>query len=273
MNDVQEQPKNEALLSLRDTGPGSLVERADNFIISMGSIVADSEVLIPAANDFTVTTEAEFAFADELRVELESQAKQLEAQRMVITRPIDDLKSFLMSAVKPAIDNNKRAAAIYNAKALAFRRQEKAKAEAARLEAERIQRETQARLEAEAKKKEEAASKLKTDKARQAKMEEADALRQAAIHTPVSMAVSAPAPQATASNVVDKWLWNIDDFPAFIKWLTEHPEWLNKKGSNNCVIGEKVAAMNKIVNHYADTLEIPGVRVWSEEAFRKKASR
>jgi len=264
--EIHEQPKNETLLSLRDTGPNSLVERADHFIVSMESIVADSEALVPAANQFTVTNEAEFQFCDELRVELESQAKNLEKQRMEITRPIDDLKAFLMSQVKPAIDNNKAAAQIYNRKALEFRRQERAKAEKARLEAERIQRETRLRLEAEARKKEEAANKLKTDKARQAKLEEAEALRQAAIHTPVSMAASAPAPVATASNVVEKWDATITNQSEFLRWLADHPEWQS-------VVTFTASGMGKIARQYKDTLPVPGVSITSSEAFRKKASR
>ena len=114
---------------------------------------------------------------------------------------------------------------------------------------------------------------MKTEAARQRAQEEADALRQAAIQTPVNMAVSAPAPQSTSSNVVEKWLWEIYGWPAFCKWLGDHPEWLNEKGNNNIVVGPMKAAMNKFSNHYADSIEIPGVRIWSEEALRKKAQR
>lgn len=266
MSTVHDQPKNEALLSLRETGPNSLVERADNFIVSMAKIAAESESLVPAANEFVITSEAEFQFADEIAVELETSAKGDEALRMHVTRPIDDLKSYLMAAAKPSITNKRDAAAIYRRKALDFRRQEREKAEAARREAERIQRETQARLEAEAQKKEAAAAKLKTEAARHRAQEEADALRQAAIHTPVSMAVSAPAPQATASNIVEKWSATVTNKSEFLRWLADHPEWQN-------VVSFTVSGLSGVARQYKDTLPVPGVSITSSEAFRKKAIR
>lgn len=265
MSTVIENP-NEALLSLRDTGPTSLVERIDGFIGSMGEVVKQSESLVPAAEEMVVDSEASFQFCDEMRVELETAAKGLDAQRMNLTRPIDDLKSFVMAHVKPAIDNNKAAAMIYNRKALTYRAEQRAIAQAAQREAERIQRETQARLEAEARKREAAAAKLKSEAGRKKAMEEAEALRQAAVHTPVTMAVSAPAPQATASNVVEKWESEVTNVSAFLRWLSDHPEWQN-------VITFGKAGMNKIAGQYKDSLPIPGVRIWSEEGFRKKAQR
>lgn len=264
--EATEQPKNEALLSLRDRGPDSLVERVDEFIVSMATVVKRTESLVPTAQEFTITNEAGLQFADEMRVELETEAKGLDNERLQLTRPLDDLKTLIMDQVKPAITNNKAAAQIYNLKALAFRAEQRRIADEARREAERIQRETQARLEAEARKKEEAASKLKTEKARQAKMEEADALRQAAIHTPVSMAVSGPAPVSTASNVVEKWDATITNPSEFLRWLADHPEWQS-------VVTFTASGMGRIARQYKDTLPVPGVSITSSEAFRKKATR
>lgn len=255
-----------ALLSLRETGPNSLVERADNFIVSMEKIVADSEALVPAANEFTVTNEAEFQFADEMRVELESQAKQLDSQRIGITRPIDDLKSYIMAQVKPAIDNNKSAAAIYNRKALDFRRAERQKAEEARREAEAEQRRKQEELRRAAEKREAEANKLKTEAARARAQAEADALKMAAEQTPIVMAVSAPVPVATASNVVEKWDAQVVNASDFLRWLADHPEWMN-------IVSFGKGPMNRLASQYKDTLPIPGVSITSSEAFRKKASR
>lgn len=266
MSTVIEEPTNEALLSLRDTGPESLVERIDGFIHGMTDVVKASEALVPAAEQFTVTTEAEFQFADEMRVALEQEAKSLDAGRMPFTRVLDDLKAHLMGVVRPGIDNNKAAAAIYNRKALDYRRAEREKAEAARREAERIQRETQARLEAEARKREAAAAKLKSEEGRRKAQEEAEALRQAAAMTPVTMAVSAPVPQATASNVVEKWEAEVTDVSAFLKWLSLHPEWQN-------VVTFGKAPLNRMASQYRETLTIPGLTITSSEAFRKKASR
>lgn len=257
---------NQTLLSLRDTGPDSLVERADVFIANMADVVKRSESLVPTATDFMVTTEAEFQFADELRVELETQASSLDKQRMLITRPLDDLKSFIMDQVKPAIANNKAAALVYNRKALTYRAEQRAIAQAAQREAERIQRETQARLEEEARKREAAASKLKSEAGRKKAQEEAEALRQAAAMTPVVMAVSAPAPVTTASNVVEKWECEIQNPSEFLAWLAQHKEWQN-------IVTFGKGPLNRLASQYKDSLNIPGVRIYAEEGFRKKASR
>jgi len=87
-----------------------------------------------------------------------------------------------------------------------------------------------------------------------------------ALHTPITMAVSAPAPQATASNVVEKWICQVENPSLFLTWLAQHPEWQN-------VISFGTAPMNKLASQYKNTLPIPGVRIYSEEGFRKKAQR
>lgn len=263
---------NDKLLCLREEGEQSLLVQMESFVARMADVVAKSEALIPAANEFTVETETDFSFADELRVSLEAEAKADDVSRMPLTRLCDDLKSWIMDQVKPAIANKRGAAAIYNRKALAFLAAKRAEEQARVREAERIQRETQARLEAEAQKREAAAAKLKTEAGRQKAQQEADALRLAAQTTPPAMAMAAP-PQSTASNVGEKWHWEQQDWAAFCGWLARHPEWLNERGTNNCVIGPRAAAMNKLANHYADTLVIPGLRIWSEDHLRKKPQR
>lgn len=260
------------LMTLREPEVG-LVHQIDEFVESSADIVAQAESLVPTANDFQVTTEAEMQFADDYRIELELTAKGLDERRLNLTRPLDDLKAYIMSLIRPAIDANKSAAEIYKRKVLAYRAEQRRIAEEARREAERIQRETQARLEAEARKKEEAAQKLKTEAARQRKLEEAESLRLAAQNTPVSLAVSAPAPSLSASNAVMKWYWKIENWPAFCKWLGDHPEWLNERGTNAIVVGPKLAAMNRLASQIGDTMEIPGVMIWSEEDLRKRAAK
>lgn len=247
--------------------------KIDAFMVEMDEAAQRSESMIPTAEQFEVTNETEYDFADHMRVTLETEAKALNDRRLVLTRPLDDFKNAVTGATKILLDRSKAASAIWNRKALVYYRTQQEIAREAQREAEAEQRRKQEELNAAAAKREAEAAKLKTDAARARAQAEADALRRAAITTPTQMAESAPAPVSTSSNIVDKWLWEIQNWPTFCKWLGDHPEWLNEKGNNNIVVGAMKAAMNKFANHYADSIEIPGIRIWSEEAFRKKSQR
>jgi hypothetical protein len=264
---------NDKLQPFRETGNQSLLWKIEDFEVAMRGQREQSELTLRAAQEFTISSEGEYQLAVELKIELEAAAKLFDDQRMPLTRPFDEAKAHLMDLVKPAIANNKAGASLYNQKALAYLREERTKAEAARRQAEAEQRRKQDELNAAAAKREAEANKLKTKAAQNRALAEADALRQAAITTPASMALSAPAPQSDAANVVEKWLWEIQNWQRFCKWLGEHPEWLNERGSNNIVIAPAKAAFNKFANHYGDSIEIPGVRIWPEERLHKNPVR
>lgn len=240
--------------------------KIDAFMVEMDELAKKSEALVPAAEAFEITSEVDFQFADDMRVALQTEAKKVNDKRLVLTRPLEDFKNAVVGATKILIDNSSTAAAIWNRKALTYLREQQEIAREAQRQAEAEQRRKQEELNAAAARREAEAAKLKTKAAQQKKLDEADALRQAAVTTPVQMAVSAPAPVSTSSNVVEKWECEILDASAFLAWLSQHGEWQN-------IVSFGKGPMNRLAGQYKDSLEIPGVRIFAEESFRKKAQR
>ena len=113
----------------------SLLEQIETFVTEMGELLAKSEQLIPQAEEFEVTDEVSFQFSDDMRVECQSEGELIDKRRLNLTRPIDDIKGFVVSQAKPVVSNYDRASKIYGDKAMAYRRAEREKAEAARREA------------------------------------------------------------------------------------------------------------------------------------------
>jgi hypothetical protein len=244
----------------------ALLVQIEGFVEEMADLALRTEQLIPSAEEFEITSEAEYQFADDIRVELLGEAKRVDEQRLAMTRPLDTFRAYIKQQADSATEHYHKAAAIYGQKAMAYRRAEQAKAEAARREAERIQREAQARLEAEARRKEAAAAKLKTEAARQRAQEEADALRMAAQHTPTAFVESAP-PQTSSSNVQAVWLWKVSDKKAFLHWLADNP-------MEHGVIDFKKRPMDILAARAGKSgQEIPGLTIESSEKFVKKAHR
>lgn len=240
--------------------------KIDAFMVEMDEAAQRSESLIPAAEQFEVTNETEYDFADHMRVTLETEAKALNDRRLVLTRPLDDFKNAVTGATKILLDRSKAASAIWNRKALIYYQAQQEIAREAQRKAEAEQRRKQEELNAAAARREAEAAKLKTDAARARAQAEADALRQAAIHTPVQMAVSAPAPQSGSSDVRDRWKWEVESVAEFLPWIAQHPEWHD-------VVTFTKGQMNTLAGKYKDSLTIPGVRIWSEEQFHKKPVR
>lgn len=231
------------------------------------ALVTQSDRLGAAVADMTIDSEASFQFADDFQFALRSEAQRIEEfRKRFITGPIDKLKAEQMAIWTPPVKARIEASDNVKRKMLDYRRAVQEEAQKQRLAAERIQRETQARLEEEARKRDAAAAKLKSEAGRRKAQEDADALRQAALLTPVNIAVSAPAPVSTASNVVEKWECEVQNPSEFLTWLALHPEWQN-------VVSFGKAAMNRLASQYKDSLAIPGVRIFAEESLRKKAAR
>lgn len=256
----------QSLMEVKRALPAELLTRFDAFLMKAHETSAASEGHLTSAKEFAVDSEAAFQVADTLQTELKISVKQLNDERMQITRPIDDFKNQFLEAAKPAIDNYTAAAKCYTDQMSVYRRQEREKAEAARREAEAVLRKERERLEAEALKREADALRLKSKAAQDKALAEAQAARQAAAQVPETMALSAPEPQTVASNVATIWKAEVVNPVEFLQWLITRPEWMS------CV-QFKDAEMNRLARQMRDAIKVPGVKFSPEESFRRKSGR
>src|SRR5438132_13973812 len=72
-----------------------LLEQIETFVADMEELVIRSERLVPNAEEFEIVSEAEYQFADDLRVELLSEAKAIDERRLTMTRPLDTFKTYI----------------------------------------------------------------------------------------------------------------------------------------------------------------------------------
>jgi hypothetical protein len=228
------------------------------------SIAKGSDGILIAAQEYTVSSEVEFQFADSIQAQLKAEAKQINDKRMEFTRPLDALKEQWMDFFRPAINARNQAVTIYQQKLSAYRAEERRKAEAAQREAERLLREDRERKEAEARKLEERAAKLKTPAAAEKLMNQADEIRQVAAMMPGSVALAASEPKTVASNVAEIWdVEKIEDLPAYLRWLADHPEW-------HGVLDFKAAEHKRLAKQF-HAIGVPGLKFGKRDSFRSKA--
>lgn len=216
------------------------------------------------ATEFQVDSEVSFQVADQLQTTLKAEAKRINDLRMDFTRPIDAIKKKWVDFFSPAVEGRTKAATIYQQKMSKYRADQRAIAEAARRESERLLREERAKLEAEARAAEARAAKLKTETARQKALDDAAQARATAAMVPETVALSAPEPVTVASNVAQIWKAQVVSVPEFLKWVVEHPEWWS------CV-SFKDAEMNRLARQFRDAQQVPGVKFAAEDSYRTKA--
>ncbi len=259
-------PEQQALMEVERALPAELMSRFNAFLMKAHETSESSVDQLATATGFVVDSEAAFHVADTVQTEMKAAVKQLNDERLQITRPIDDFKQQFLDAAKPAIDNFTAAAKCYTDQMSAYRRQQREKAEAARLESERLLRLERERQEAAARKLEEKAATLKTAAAQEKAKQEAAEIRQVAAMMPETVALSAPEPQTVASNVATIWKAEVLNPVEFIQWLITRPEWMT-------CIQFKDAEMNRLARQMRDAIPVPGVKFTPEESYRSKAGR
>lgn len=197
---------------------------------------ADAQTMLSAARDFRVTTAAEYTSAGDELKRIKAKAKELETQRVGMTRPLDETKKRIMdwfreplAFLEDAERAIKRAIGDYDAEQRRLRQEaERAAAEAARKERERMEaeaakaeqaaREKREREEAKARALEEQgraaeaeAKRKAAEEAEAARMREAEAKRAAAASMPVAPVVHMEAPKIAGVSSRQVWKFEITD--------------------------------------------------------------
>lgn len=131
-------------------------------------IVGPAERLLASVRDLTIDSDPVYEAAASDLAKAKAMVKAIEAERMDLTRPLDELKAKIMDKYRPAKEVCAAVIALIEPKMLAYRRRKQEEAEAERRRQEELARQERERLEREA------------AEARRKAAEEAEAARQRA---------------------------------------------------------------------------------------------
>lgn len=187
---------------------------------------------------------------------LSKRAKEIEAARKKIVKPLDDTKKEIQAVFKPAqalfdeaIGIIKRGIADYTIE------QERKAAEERRKAAEAAAAE-RAALEARARELEAAARKEEATEEERAEAQELAQATQEAAAMVVAVPVQAPK-KIQGATVTKKWRGRVVDVAAFLRYVADHPEALE------CV-EVKQGAVDRLVAATGGALAIPGVESYQD---------
>lgn len=242
---------------------------------------ADAETMLSYARDFRVTTAAEYTSAGEELKRIKAKAKDLEAQRVSMTKPLDETKKRILDWFRDPLQYLadaeaaiKRAISAYDAEQRRLQQEaERAAAEAARKERERMEaeaakaeqaarekrerEEAKARaLEAQGRAAEAEAKRKAAEEAEAARMREAEAKRAAAASMPAAPVVHFEQPKVAGVSSRQVWKFEIVDGAQIPR------EYM--------VPDEK--AIGAVVRALGERANIPGVRVYAETVISSRSA-
>lgn len=190
---------------------------------------------------YTVATNEEYAAAADHLKAVKAKAKELEALRKEMTRPLDESKARIMDFFRRPSSMLEKAESLIKTSMGSWHAKQEANREAQRREQQRqldlIRAEQSARLEAEA-----------AERLREGKEAEAMACLVAAEELPTTVKVAA-SPKPAGVSYRTLWRWKVVDFKA----LPDQCKMINEKVLNAMVVSTK------------GETSIPGVEVYSEQ--------
>lgn len=233
-----------SLIEVERALPTELPSKFDAFLIKAKEISEETGSIVETAQQFVIDSEAAFQLADTIQAGLKKKSKDLNDERLAITRPVDDFKQQFIDTAKPAIDNFAVAISTYQRKMADW-------LNAHEEDRKRVQAEGEKLLE---------------------QMRESEPDPAVAALIPTSIA-PAPAPKAVASDVGEPWeVKEFTNMSDFLRWLADHPEWHSlvrhpKTRKLHFPVGE----MNRMARQFRDVVPVPGVKFHKTFAFRSKA--
>ena len=264
------------------------LERIDGYVASLPAFLEGAAMILEGAQTFEVHDDTSAQTADIIQDELKAELKDWDNRRLSVTRPIDDLKTYIVGLPKPGMEPRLKAIQVYQGKIGAYRTKKRQEELAAQREAERLLREEKERLEAAARKRDEDAQRLKTKAAQDRAAADAERLREQAAFVPESVAIASSGESLSASTAALVWEGSIplcdacqaadqkrpdpkrrcihNEKLALQTILSKHDEWWE-------VISFAPAGLNAMSRKYRDTLELPGLKFEGRESFRAKPRR
>ena len=242
----------------------------------------NSQELVSHANDFlemaktmVINSPSMYSLAAEELATIKGNIAALTERRMGITRKFDDLKKDIMDLFRPALDRLEEAKTYhqngmitYNAEVEHIRKAEQDRLEAiVKAEKDQLKAEARAVEAAAAKAISEAKGKAAKEQARIAAenaQEEADAIRMTA-QVVVAAPATTVAPSAAGTSVRKVWKGKCTDKLALVKYIAEHPEYIE-------LVGVDPMMLNSIARAQKENMKLPGCEAYQEAGItsRKK---
>lgn len=219
------------------------VEHPTAAVLARGATAA-----LALVNDFEVSDDATYGLAAEELQGIKTRAARLDDQRKTITKPMDDAKKAVMDLFRGPIELLAQAEGILKGKMLTYSQEQARKAEAARLEAERIAQEQREKLAREA-----------AELAAQGRTGEA-AVKEQVAQMVVAAPVAAPAaPAAKGISTRETIEHEVVDLAALVKHVAEHPELIGLLTVDSVKLRNYVKGLGMQCN-------LPGVRVFPKQS-------
>lgn len=226
-----------------------------------GVALASKSVLqLQVARSFSIVDDDTYQLAGEELKAIRKRVKDLEEQRLGITRPMDEAKERVMTLFREPVAKLNEAAGVLNtamvtyheAKAKLAEEERRKAEEAARVEREKLAAAARA-AEEEAKKMREAAAKTDGVTAQQSQLEaaakETEARNLAAAAVMVTAAVpAASAPVSTGAGTSKTWKVEVVSLIDLVKWVCAHPEEIGLLKADETALNAKARSMKENFN-------------------------
>jgi hypothetical protein len=216
---------------------------------------------LAASKSLVVDSQEMYEIGAEHTKAIKQLAKQVEDQRLSMTRPLDESKKVIMDFFRPITDALDKAESELKSKLVAYSNDQarirREAEERARREAEAARRAEQERLAAEAAAAAEAGDEAKADEL----VAEAVAAEAAPV---IVVAPHVEAPKAAGVSKRDNWIGEVTDIGALIVAAAERPEL-------RVLLAVDTKALGKLAKAYKDTVPIPGVRIYNEPVLSVRA--
>jgi DNA repair exonuclease SbcCD ATPase subunit len=252
------------------------------------ALASSAERTLSIVQDFKIDSDTMYGIAADELSAIKRKTKELEAQRVGITKPLDEAKKNVMDLFRRPLEvlaqaeaTLKRAMIGYQDEQERLRKAEQARLEAAaRAERERLEGEARAlreeaeRLAAEAAAAQAAANSNTTAEsvvaAAQAAAKASEASIQAQVTAEVATMVVAPAAEISAPKVAGistrgTWKAEVTDKMALIRFVAANPQFASLLDANQSAINQMAKAMKS-------TMAIDGVRAYEDKSIAARAA-
>jgi colicin import membrane protein len=227
------------------------------------AVVRPEPELISSADRFLASAKASYAViktGDEFEAaaidlqQIKGAQKALEAKRTSAVGPLNGVVKTINEWFKKPADALADAERVIKGGMIGFQNeQERIRREQEAKAAEQLRKERE-RLEAQAAK---AAEKGHTEKA--------EALQEHAAALPVSVEIASTAPKVSGIAGRSTWQAAVKDKAAFLKYVAEHPEWLN-------LVDVNMVALNGLARSQKQSLALPGIEAVEVQGISARAA-
>lgn len=215
--------------------------------------VEQAEALMRQAEHYAVTDAATYNMAGDELKRIKNQAKELDALRVSMTRPLDEAKKKIMDFFRRPAQLLADAESAIKRSMLTYQREEERKRREAEARAQEAARKEQERLRREA-------AKLEA----KGKAEQAAAKIAIAESLPAAVVVAAPAPHVQGISTSTRWSAEVTDLVALARAVGAGEVPAMAIQANTTFLGQQARSLKGQLNY-------PGVRAVSEESLSARA--